>query len=134
MPHAEGIEPGATIATITGIAIPAMSDSKEEAWEFIRFMAGPEGAEIVADSGSIPAIKTAAVIDKLAAMDGFPQDEQSKEALHTTDTYLEMPVHDKTVPIDTVLNEVHDAIMTGAVSIDDGIARLNEEIPKILAE
>lgn len=134
IPHAEGIEPGATIATITGIAIPAMSDSKEEAWEFIRFMAGPEGAEIVADSGSIPAIKTAAVIDKLAAMDGFPQDEQSKEALHTTDTYLEMPVHDKTVPIDTVLNEVHDAIMTGAVSIDDGIARLNEEIPKILAE
>lgn len=134
MPHPEGVEAGSTIATITGIAVPAMSDHKEEAWEFIKFMAGPEGAEIVADSGSIPAVKTEAVIDKLAAMEGFPQDEQSREALHTANTYLEMPVHEKTVQIDTALNEVHDSIMTGAVSVNDGIAQLNEEIPKILAE
>ena len=134
MPHSEGVEAGSTIATITGIAVPAMSDNKEEAWEFIKFMAGPEGAEIVADSGSIPAVKTEAVIDKLAAMEGFPQDEQSRDALHTANTYLEMPVHEKTVQIDTALNEVHDSIMTGAVSVDDGIAQLNEEIPKLLAE
>ena len=81
-PHSEGVEAGSTIATITGIAVPAMSDNKEEAWEFIKFMAGPEGAEIVADSGSIPAVKTEAVIDELAAMEGFPQDEQSREDVY----------------------------------------------------
>ena len=68
-------------------------------------------------------------------MEGFPQDEQSREALHTANTYLEMPVHERSLfRSDTALNEVHDSIMTGAVSVDDGIAQLNEEIPKLLAE
>lgn len=134
IPHADGIEAGTTIATLTAIAIPAVSDSKDEAWEFVKFMTGAEGAEIIASTGGIPALMTDEVVNVLAAMDGFPKDEQSKEALKTAAAYLEMPVHEKTSEINTVLNEVHDAIMTGAMSIDEGIADANKRVGEILGK
>lgn len=134
MPHAEGVEPGSTIGTVTAASVVEASDHKDEAWEFVKFISGEEGAKIVAETGSFPAIMTDEVIDIIANMDGFPQDEQSKEALYTTNIYLEMPVSEHTSELETVLNEAHDAIMTGAMSIDEGIADMNQQAGEILSE
>ncbi len=67
-----------------------------------------------------------------AATEGFPTDEASKEALTTTAVYLEMGLSDKASEIETVLNQEHDAIMTGASTIDEGIAAMNEGVQAIL--
>ena len=131
-PHAEGVEPGSTLATITALALPVSAPHKDEAWDFIKFVTGAEGAEVLAATGTIPAMTNDAVIELIAEMDGFPQDENSKAALETSHTYLEMPASDKSSEIETVLNEQHDLIMTESVSIDEGIEAMNEGVQAIL--
>lgn len=133
-PHAEGVEPGSTLATITSLAIPTSAPNKDMAWEFVKFVCGEEGAEVVAKTGTIPAITTDAVVEAISGMEGFPTDEASAEALKTANTYLEMPVHAKSSEIETVLNEGHDLIMTEGCTIDEGIAQMNEQVQAILAE
>lgn len=131
-PHAEGVEAGSTLATITSLAIPVSAPNKDLAWEFIKFCSGEEGAQVMADTGSIPAIMTDGVIEAISGMEGFPQDETSAEALRTANTYLEMPVHTKNAEIETVLNEAHDNIMTGNSTAEEGIADMNEKIGAIV--
>lgn len=131
-PHPEGVEAGTTLGTITSVAVSAASEKQAAAIDFAKFVAGAEGAGILAQTGTFPAIKTDEVLDLLAAQDGFPTDEASKEALATTQVYLEMPMHDKAAEIEGVLNEAHDGIMTGALTIDEGIAKMNEEVGAIL--
>lgn len=133
-PHAEGVEPGSTLATITALAIPTSAPNKDLAWEFVKFVTGEEGAEIIASTGSIPASMNESIAEMVASVEGFPADDSSKEALQTANLYLEMPVHPKSAEIETVLNEAHDGIMTESITIDDGIAQMNEKIGAILAE
>lgn len=131
-PHAEGVEPGSTLATITSLAVTSASKNKEVATDFMNFVCGTEGAEIIAGTGTFPAIKTDAVVEEIASIEGFPADDNSKEALKTANTYLEMPVCDQNAEIEVVLNDGHDYIMTGTKTIDEGIAYMNEEVGKIL--
>jgi len=134
-PHADGVEPGSTLATITSLGIPAKAPHKDLAWEFINFVSGKEGAEILASTGTIPAVMNNTVADLVSSAEGFPKDDgTSVEALNTSNLYLEMPVNAKNSEIETVLNEAHDAIMTGGVSVDEGIAQMNEKVSAILAQ
>lgn len=133
-PHAEGVEPGSTLATITSLAIPTSAPNKDQAWDFIKFVCGEEGAEILASTGTIPAIMTDDIASMVAATEGYPADEGSKEALQTANLYLEMPVHQKSSEMEVVLNEAHDNIMTGNMTIDEGIADMNEKITAILGQ
>lgn len=134
-PHAEGVEPGSTLATITSLAIPANAPHKDLAWEFINFVSGTDGAEILASTGTIPAVMNSTVAELVSGTEGFPKDDgTSVEALNTSNLYLEMPVNPKSSEIEIVLNEAHDAIMTGSISIDDGIAQMDEKVSAILAE
>ena len=43
-----------------------------------------------------------------------------------------MPMSDKASDIEQVLNTEHDAIMTGAETVDEGIANMNEQVQAIL--
>lgn len=133
-PHAEGVEPGSTLATITCLSVPAAAPHKDLAWEFVKFVCGPDGAEVVANTGTIPAITTDAVVEAISGLEGFPTDDASAEALKTANTYLEMPVHEKSSEIETVLNEAHDNIMTEGVTIDEGIAEMTEGVKAILGQ
>ncbi len=133
-PHAEGVEPGSTLATITALSIPTSAPHKEEAWKFVQFVCGEEGAKIVADTGSIPALMTDDIASTISSMEGFPQDEASKEALQTANLYLEMPVSNKSSEIETVLNEAHDNIMTGNSTVEEGIAYMDDQVSQILTQ
>lgn len=134
-PHADGVEAGSTLATITSLAIPTNAPHKDLAWEFVNFVSGAEGAEVLAATGTIPAVMTDEVANLVSATEGFPKDDEtSVDALNTANLYLEMPVHPKSSEIETALNEAHDAIMTGSMSVDDGIAQMDEQVSAILAE
>ncbi|MCR5607422.1 MAG: sugar ABC transporter substrate-binding protein, partial [Treponema sp.] len=43
-------------------------------------------------NGTFPAIKNDAVIKTISSKEGFPQDENSAQALAVAKTYLEMPL------------------------------------------
>ena len=100
----------------------------------MKFVCGEEGAEILANTGNIPALMTDDIAGMISAMDGFPTDEGSTEALQTANLYLEMPVSNKSSEIEIVLNEAHDNIMTGNSTIDEGIADMNEKVGAVLAQ
>ncbi|MDR1596537.1 MAG: sugar ABC transporter substrate-binding protein [Treponema sp.] len=133
-PHPAGVPAGTTLGTITSVAVNRNAKNKEAALDFMRFVSGPEGAAILAKTGTIPAILNQEVINTIAAIPGFPADSGSKEALQVTKTYLEMPLHEKSADIEIVLNEVHDAVMTGNTTIRAGIQEMNDRVKKVLGK
>lgn len=133
-PHAEGVEPGSTLGTITGLAVTKASDTPDAAWDFVKWVSGEEGAKVLASSGNFPAIMTDDIANTIASMDGFPTDAESKEALSVSNLYLEVPYAPNVSEINTILDSYHGSIMTGELSIDDGIAKMNEEVAKVLAQ
>ena len=131
-PHPEGIPAGTTLGTITAASVARISNNKETAFDFVNFISGPEGAEIMANLGQFPAIMTDSVVDIIAAGEGFPEGDSNKEALKTHTVYLEMPLHERSAEIEIVLNEAHLEIMTGEMTIDEGIEEMNERVGQIL--
>lgn len=131
-PHAEGVEAGSTLGTITGLSVTAASDTPDAAWEFVKWVSGEEGAAVMASSGNFPAIMTDEVKDMIAGLEGFPTDPESKEALSVSNLYLEVPYGEKVSEINSVLDSYHGSIMTGEMTIEDGINKMNEEVKKIL--
>lgn len=131
-PHPDGTPAGTTLGTVTSLGVNANSANKEAAIDFVNWCASTEGAAVMASTGNFPAIFDDATLDIIASLEGFPTDEASKEALKTVAIYLEMPLSDKASEIETVLNTEHDAIMTGAETIDEGIANMNEQVQAIL--
>lgn len=131
-PHAEGVEAGSTLGTITGLAVTTATDIPEEAWNFVKWVSGEEGAKVMAETGNFPAIMTDEAMAAITGLTGFPSDENSKEALKVSNLYLEVPYAPNVSEINSVLDSYHGSIMTGELTIDEGIAKMNEEVQKIL--
>ncbi len=133
-PHAEGVEPGSTLGTITGLAVTSATDTPDAAWDFVKWVSGEEGAAVMASSGNFPAIMTEEVVNLITGLEGFPTDDASKEALNVSNLYLEVPYAPNVSEINSVLDSYHGSIMSGEMSIDDGIAAMNTEVSKILGQ
>jgi len=130
-PHAEGVEPGSTLGAITGLSVTSVSDNKQEAFEFVKWVSGPEGAAVMARTGNFPAISTEEVKTIIAGLKGFPKEEQSKEALEVSNLYLEVPYAPNVSEINAILDTYHKMIMSGEISVQDGIAAMNAEVAKL---
>lgn len=127
-PHADGVKAGTTIGTITSVGINSASSKKDAAWDFVKFFTGEDGAGVISKTGTIPAIKTKDVLNTITSQKGFPTDEESKKALETVKTYLEMPVNPKSAAIEVILNEEHDLIMTGSIGVDEGLKEMGSRV------
>lgn len=130
-PHPDGVPAGSTLGAITGLAITSESQKKDAAWDFIKWVSGEEGAAVLAGSGNFPAISNDEVTAAIASMEGFPQDEASREALKTTAVYLEAPYGDDLAEISPILGTYHEMIMQRECTPAEGVARMNEEAGKI---
>ncbi len=133
-PHPDGVEAGTTLGTVTSLGVNTNSENKEAAIDFVNWCASAEGADIMASTGSFPAVSTDDTVSIISATEGFPSDESSLEALNTVAVYLEMPLSSYASEIETILNTEHDAIMTGAETVEEGIANMNEQVQAILSE
>ncbi|MDR0589898.1 MAG: extracellular solute-binding protein [Spirochaetaceae bacterium] len=131
-PHPDGVPAGTTLGTITSIAVNRNSKNKEAALDFLKFVSSPEGAAIVAKTGTIPAIMNDEVINIITAVPGFPQDVGSREAMNVYKAYLEMPMHDRSADIELILNEAHDNIMTKNATVEAGIREMNDRVGRLL--
>ena len=125
------MEPGTTLGAITGLTIAEESENKDEAWKFINWVTGEEGAKILAKTGNFPAISNDEIIEEILSMEGFPQDEQTKEALTVTKMYLEAPYGKELSQINEVLGTYHAMIMNRECTVEEGISKMNEETAKI---
>lgn len=128
-PHPEGVEAGTTAGTLTSLAINVNSQNPDAAWDFIKFYTGLEGAQVLAETGNLPAIRTPEVLEIFASLDGVPA--EAAEALQTTTVRLELPMHPRVGAIEQILNEEHELIMTNSLSVEDGIAEINRRIAEM---
>ena len=130
-PHADGVEAGSTLGTITGLAVTSVSANKDAAFDFVEWVSGAEGAEVMASTGNFPALMTDGVADIICSLPGFPADAESKEALKVSNLYLEVPYAENVSEINAVLDTYHGSIMNGEMTVDEGIAAMNDEVAKI---
>lgn len=133
-PHAEGVEAGSTLGTITGLSVTSVSDQKEAAFEFVKWVSGAEGAKVMAETGNFPALMNDEVAGIISSLDGFPTDAESKEALSVSNLYLEVPYAENVSAINDILDTYHKSIMNREVSIDEGIESMNTEVGKLLGQ
>ena len=133
-PHAEGVEPGSTLGTITGLAVTSVSDQKDAAFDFVEWVSGAEGAKVMAETGNFPALMNDEVAGIISSLEGFPTDAESKEALSVSNLYLEVPYAENVSAVNDILDTYHKSIMNREMSIDDGIAAMNAEVGKVLGQ
>ncbi|MBS4905095.1 MAG: extracellular solute-binding protein [Subdoligranulum variabile] len=132
-PHPEGVEAGTTIGTICSLAINSNSKKKNNAADFINWCASEEGAKAIATVGALPACSSDETNAIIRNIEGFPDDENSLEALNTVAIYQEMPYTQYAADIEAILNTEHDAIMTESETLDDGINHMNEQVKKLIS-
>lgn len=131
-PHKEGGKPGDTLGNFVGVSAVKSSKYADAAEDFVRFAGGPEGAKIVAAKGYMPGAMSEDAMDVIFSVEGFPTDDQSKEAiLNVNKIYLETPIGENCPEIDQILNTGHDYIMTGTMTVDEGISYMNDEVQKL---
>ncbi len=131
VPHAEGVAAGSSFGNLTGAMINAKSANKDLAWEYISWLGGEEGAAATASVGARPAYVSENVAAAMAAVDGFPTDEASKEALIPSFVGMEWPVAEKVADIKTIVNEEHTMIMAREITPAEGIEEMNERVAEL---
>lgn len=130
-PHPEGVTAGSTAGNVTALGINSSSKNAEASADFITWVSGPEGARIIAETGTIPALRDEAVMSTITSRDGYPSDAESAQALVTSGVYLELPVHPNAADYELVLNRAHDALMTNNTTIEDAVAEMNAGVAEI---
>lgn len=133
-PHAESVEAGSTLGTITGLAVTSVSDQKQAAFDFVNWVSSAEGAKVMAETGNFPALMNDEVAGIISGLDGFPQDDASKEALNVSNLYLEVPYAENVSAVNDILDTYHKSIMNREMTVDEGIAAMNDEVGKILGQ
>lgn len=129
LPHPEGVDAGYVVGSTTPIAINEASGNKDLAWEFVKFVCGPEGAEIVANLGGVPAMLDDATLKVVAGVDGMP--EGALEALQVKNIALDRPIADKVSEVNQMLGEQHSLIMLGESDLDTVLADMAEQSKSI---
>lgn len=127
-PHAEGVEAGSTLGTITGLAVTSATADKDAAWDFVNWASGEAGAAVMASTGNFPAVVTDDVIAQITGMAGFPTDDASKEALNVSNLYLEVPYAANVSEVNSILDTYHGMIMGGECSVEQGIADMTAAV------
>lgn len=134
VPHMEGVPAGSSFGSGTGACINKNALNKQDAWTFISWRAGLEGAKATASTGTRPAYVSEEIANVMASADGFPKDDACKAALVPTQMSLEWPLGDNVSAIKTVVNEEHTAIMSREATIDEGIENMNTRVAEIMGK
>ena len=131
IPHPSNVEAGYTVGSITPIAISAYTDAPDIAWDFVKFASSEEAAGILAQNGAFAGIQTPESIATIASAPNFPEGESSKEALTYTHFVFDRPLDPQIEEVRKPLNEVHEMIMIGEYTVDQGIEELNQRVAEI---
>jgi len=119
-----------TFADPTAIGInPAIDDSKvDAAKKFLAFIGGEEAGVALANIGITSAYASETVTAAYFALDGVPNDDLSKFTFSTHETVPENPVSADTAAVQSILGDMHSAIMSEGTSVDDAIAEAEARV------
>jgi multiple sugar transport system substrate-binding protein len=98
----------------------------QAAKDFLAYAASEEAAQSLASIGITPALLNDAVVETYFSVDGAPSDELSKFAFAEHDTKAENPTSSQTASVQTILGDLHTAVMSGSISIQDAIKQAED--------
>lgn len=107
-------------------AVPAEKAAAAKA--FLAYAASEDAAKALAGIGITPALTNDAVVEAYFATEGAPTDDLSKFAWSTHQTKPENPTDKNTAAIQTILGDLHTAVMSESSSIDAEIATAQERV------
>lgn len=118
------------VGGVTPVCIGKYAQHPDEAWEFITYVCGEEGAKVIADCGVLPGYGSDAIND---IFDGLAEKyEGVPEGLSQyidIDTYvIEFPMDPVGGDIDTVFQEEHSAIMTNSITPEEGVQNMIDRV------
>jgi multiple sugar transport system substrate-binding protein len=119
-----------TFGDPTGMGInPAIDKSKiAAAKEFLAYAAGQDGAMSLAKIGITPAYTSDQVTQAFFSVAGAPSDDLSKWTFSHHQTKPENPVSKQTAKIQSILGDLHSAVMSKSKSIDSAISDATKKI------
>lgn len=119
-----------TFGDPTGFGINANIDSAkaDAAKQFLEFAASEEAAQALAEIGITPALTNDAVVESYFGVEGAPTDDLSTFAWSTHEVLPENPTSSKTATIQGILADLHTAVMSGSVSVDDAIKTAEDRV------
>lgn len=131
IPHPENTEAGYTVGALTPIAISAYTDQADLSWDFVKFAASEEAAEILAKQGVFTGIQTEESLKTIASAENFPEGQSNIDALTYKHYAFDRPLDPNIEEIRKPLDEIHEMIMIKSYSIDEGIAELTKRVKEI---
>ncbi|MBN1778371.1 MAG: extracellular solute-binding protein [Clostridiales bacterium] len=134
VPHKDDIAAKSTFGNLTGVSINKNATNPDVAWEFVKWLSGEEGAKAIAAVGTRPAYVSDAVVAAYSSVVGFPTDATALDALLPNMVSIEVPPGAKVPELMTIVNQEHSLIMTDEVTIDEGIASMNERAAEVMAD
>lgn len=136
LPNNEGMANENCLGGVTPVSIGAYAKHPAEAWQFITYVCGEEGAKVLASCGIVPGYSSDAIGEIFDGLhEKYPTCPEglSKYIVNLQKNVVEQPMNAKNKEIDTILNEEHSAIMTKSESIEEGIANMKERVEETLA-
>ena len=136
LPNNDGIKNENSVGGVTPVSIGAYAKHPAEAWQFITFVCGEEGAETLAKCGVVPGYnsdKVGEIFDSLH--DQYPNaPEGLSKYLGCENKLMEQPMNAKNKEIDSVIQEEHSAIMTKSITVEEGLKEMTDRVKEVLAQ
>lgn len=131
IPHPADTGAGYTVGAITPVAVSAFTDEPDASWDFVKFAVSSEASEILAGVGQFTGIQTDKSLETITSVPNFPEGESNVEALKYTHYVFDRPLDPNIEEIRKPLDQVHEMIMIGEYTIDEGIEELNKRVAEI---
>lgn len=136
LPNNDGMANENCIGGVTPVCIGAYANHPAEAWQFIKYVCGEEGAKVLASCGIIPGYSSPAVGEIFdAAPQTYPNAPEGLSKYMNCEKNLpEQPMNAKGGEISTIIDEEHSAIMTMSISAEEGVQNMIDRVTTALAE
>ena len=105
----------------------------QEAYHFIKWIAtSDEAAKVAISTGSTPIQLSDEILSDFIKNPGVPEDVG--QVYEKTTFVLEAPMSDDAGTAETILNEEHSLIMTGNISVEEGLAEATRRMAEARAQ
>ncbi len=136
IPNNDGMGLGNCIGGVTPVCIGAYATHPAEAWQFIKYICGEEGAKVLASCGIIPGYSSPAVGEIFdAAPQTYPNAPEGLSKYMNCEKNLpEQPMNAKGGEISTIVDEEHSAIMTKSITAEEGVQNMIDRVNAALGQ
>lgn len=131
LPHPEGVSSNTTWGMPTTMAISSRSKKKDAAWEFLKYMTGPEGAKVTAAAGKLPGF-TNEEIKNIYLGDGSKKPDNLGIVLDQK-VYVEYPaIPGINIIVKTIYKEESELVFAGEQSPVEAVENIKQRIKEEL--